>query len=171
MTLKANSKYLLIILVPDKPVDIKVIVYGTEKALVLWHPPLEANGHLLSYTIYYRKIGSEPNTGKVLENQTHYEIFGLELNESYEFWVTASTEDGEGPASDYIIKKISSVTAPQIISYADQFTVKFKEFIELPCDAFGLPTPDFTWKVSSIDFLRILKIINLKSSSTFYPRY
>lgn len=149
--------------VPNEPIDVKAIIKGTNKALMLWHPSLETNGHILNYTIYYRIKGSEPKIGKVLASRTEYEIFGLKPNETYEFWVTASTKNGEGPSSMYITKITSIDIAPQIASYGNQFTVNFNESVELPCDAVGSPWPYVTWKVCLIDFLRIFKISNPKS--------
>lgn len=112
---------------------------------------------ILNYIIYYQKEGSEPKTGKVLASQTSYEISGLEPNESYEFWVTASNNIGEGPNSVYITKKTSKNIAPQIVNYGEQFRVQYKKAATLPCDTIGYPQPKITWKVSLIDFAKIVK--------------
>lgn len=139
--------------VPDEPRALKVIVYGTEKVLVRWHPPLsEESGPILYYTIYYRKPGGEAKTGNAVAYKNSYEIFGLEPNESYEIWVKAATKVGEGQASEYITVKPGNETPPQIATYENRFTVQFKENVTLPCDAVGAPNLNVTWKVRSIQF-------------------
>lgn len=141
--------------VPDEPFGVKVIINGTNKALVLWRPPLEQNGDILNYTIFYRIKGGELKTRKTFG--WSYEIEGLEPNQTYEFWVAANTKDGEGLNSEYITRSTNHNRAPQIITYDQVFYVQFKENAILPCEAFGSPAPTTTWKVLSsfIHFFRI----------------
>lgn len=136
-------------LVPDEPVDVKVVVYGTEKVRVLWRAPLsQDSGDILHYTVYYQSSGNEAKTAEVVASQTSYEIFGLEPNMFYEFWVSASTNLGEGLASEYLTGIPCNETPPKMVTYNNTFTVKIKKSIALLCDPVGLPKPNVFWKVS-----------------------
>lgn len=114
---------------------------------MLWHPPLETNGGILSYSIYYRVKGGEPKTARALRFQRSYEIQELETNKTYEFWVTASNKHGEGRNSMYITRTTSEHIAPQISTYGEEFTIVFKQIMILPCEGVGSPVPRITWKV------------------------
>lgn len=76
-----------------------------------------------------------------------YEASGLETNKPYEFWVTASTNIGEGQQSKSIIAIPSDKVPAKIASFDDTFIATFKEDAKLPCLAVGSPTPNITWKV------------------------
>lgn len=77
-----------------------------------------------------------------------FEASGLESSKPYEFWVTASTNIGEGQQSKSIIAIPSDKVPAKIASFDDTFTATFKEDAKLPCLAVGSPTPNITWKVS-----------------------
>lgn len=76
-----------------------------------------------------------------------YEASGLETNKPYEFWVTASTNIGEGQQSKSIIAIPSDKVPAKVASFDDTFVATFKEDAKLPCLAVGSPTPNITWKV------------------------
>lgn len=76
-----------------------------------------------------------------------YEASHLESNKPYEFWVTASTNIGEGQQSKSIIAIPSDKVPAKIASFDDTFIATFKEDAKLPCLAVGSPTPNITWKV------------------------
>lgn len=76
-----------------------------------------------------------------------FEASGLEINKPYEFWVTASTNIGEGQQSKSIIAIPNDKVPAKIASFDDTFIATFKEDAKLPCLAVGSPTPNITWKV------------------------
>lgn len=81
-----------------------------------------------------------------------YEASGLESNKPYEFWVTASTNIGEGQQSKSIIAIPSDKVPAKIASFDDTFIATFKEDAKLPCLAVGSPTPNITWKARPFSF-------------------
>ena len=138
--------------VPEAPADVKALVNGTQAILVSWSPPTQMNGLLLPYALYWRENGSEaePKKDKVPSYQTSFEVFGLKMNKSYEFWVTASTKFGGSPKSKSIIATPSDKVSVQIASFDEVITAKLKRSVKLPCLVVGSPTPNITWKVRII---------------------
>lgn len=142
--------------VPEAPSDVKALVNGTQAILVSWHPPPQINGILSQYTVYWSEKGleTEPKKEKLPSNQTSFEVFGLEMNKPYEFWVKASTIFGEGQKSKSVIATPSDKFSARIASFNDTFTVTYiaeiKQSVKLPCLVVGSPTPKITWKVRSI---------------------
>lgn len=76
-----------------------------------------------------------------------YEASGLDKKERYEFWVTASTNIGEGQPSKSVTISPSNRVPAKIASFDDSFTATYREDVKLPCQAVGVPAPDITWKV------------------------
>ncbi|XP_050548475.1 cell adhesion molecule DSCAM-like [Daktulosphaira vitifoliae] len=76
-----------------------------------------------------------------------FEASGLTKQEPYEFWVTASTNIGEGqPTKPLIIAPNTRVPA-MIASFDDIFTATYREDVKLPCLTVGVPAPEITWKI------------------------
>lgn len=125
------------------------MVFASQAILVSWRPPSQPNGIVSQYTVYYREEGSEaePKKEKVPPYQMSYEASGLGQNKPFEFWVTASTNIGEGQQSKSVIAIPSEKVPAKIASFDDTFTATFKEDAKLPCLAVGAPTPNVTWKV------------------------
>lgn len=140
--------------VPEPPTDVKALVMSSEAILVSWRPPAQPNGIILQYTVYYKPEGSDGNaeSNKVLSNQMRYEASGLDKAKPYEFWVTASTNMGEGPQSKSVIATTNEKVPARIASFDDTFTVNYKSDAKLPCIAVGFPTPDVTWRVKGKEF-------------------
>lgn len=135
--------------VPEAPIAVKALVYGAQAILISWRPPSQPNGIISQYTVYSREEGSdtEPKKEKVPPYQMSYEAGGLDQNKPYEFWVTGSTNIGEGQASKSIIAIPNDKVPAKIASFDDTFTATFKEDAKLPCLAVGSPNPNITWKV------------------------
>jgi Down syndrome cell adhesion molecule-like protein 1 len=126
---------------------------SSEAILVSWRPPAQPNGVILQYTIYSKSNkDSESTSEKVSSNKMSYEAAGLEKDQSYEFWVTASTVIGEGQPSKSIVAVPSDKVPAKIASFDDIFTATFKEDAILPCMAVGSPTPEITWKIKGVEF-------------------
>ncbi|XP_061930199.1 cell adhesion molecule Dscam2 isoform X48 [Apis cerana] len=133
---------------PEAPIAIKALVMSSESILVSWRPPSQPNGVITQYTVYTKADNAEePSSQKVPPNQLTHEASELDKTRRYDFWVTASTNIGEGEASK-IVALAPSVRVPaKIASFDDKFTATYKEDVKLPCLAVGVPAPEVTWKV------------------------
>lgn len=76
---------------------------SAESILISWRPPSQPNGVISQYTVYTKADNAEePTSQKVPPNQLTHEASGLDKQLRYEFWVTASTNIGEGEASKIV---------------------------------------------------------------------
>ena len=76
---------------------------SAESILISWRPPTQPNGVISQYTVYTKADNTEePISAKVPPNLLTYEAQGLDKQRRYEFWVTASTNIGEGQASKIV---------------------------------------------------------------------
>lgn len=103
--------------VPEAPVAIKSLVMSTSSILISWKPPTEPNGIVEQYTVYVREAGSAdndevnsdstPKTQKIVPNirnqNLSFQAKDLDSKLKYEFWVTASTNIGEGQPSKSVV--------------------------------------------------------------------
>ncbi|XP_036333530.1 Down syndrome cell adhesion molecule-like protein Dscam2 isoform X38 [Rhagoletis pomonella] len=140
--------------VPEAPTDVKALVKGQAAILVSWRPPAQPNGIIQQYTVYSKVEGAEgePKSQKIPHYQMSYEATELEKNKPYEFWVTASTNIGEGQPSKSIVAMPSDQVPAKIASFDDTFTATFKEDAKMPCLAVGAPQPEITWKIKGVEF-------------------
>ncbi|XP_030381731.1 Down syndrome cell adhesion molecule-like protein Dscam2 isoform X2 [Scaptodrosophila lebanonensis] len=140
--------------VPEAPTDVKALVMGNAAILVSWRPPAQPNGIITQYTVYSKAGGAETETKtqKVPHYQMSLESSELEKNKPYEFWVTASTNIGEGQQSKSIVAIPSDQVPAKIASFDDTFTATFKEDAKMPCLAVGAPQPEITWKIKGAEF-------------------
>uniref|UniRef100_A0A182K7K5 Down syndrome cell adhesion molecule n=1 Tax=Anopheles christyi TaxID=43041 RepID=A0A182K7K5_9DIPT len=153
--------------VPEAPTGVKALVMSEGSILVSWQPPAQPNGLILQYTVYIKSGDQEPKSFKVPSYQINYEASGLEKNQKYEFWVTASTTIGEGQSSKTLSAMPSDKVPAKIASFDDKFTATFKEDAKLPCLAVGSPTPDITWKIKGVEFVPNERIRQLPEGSLF----
>ncbi|XP_049290910.1 Down syndrome cell adhesion molecule-like protein Dscam2 isoform X17 [Anopheles funestus] len=153
--------------VPEAPTAVKALVMSEGSILVSWQPPAQPNGLILQYTVYIKSGEQEPKSYKVPSFQINYEASGLEKNQKYEFWVTASTTIGEGQSSKTLSAMPSDKVPAKIASFDDKFTATFKEDAKLPCLAVGSPTPDITWKIKGVEFVPNERIRQLPEGSLF----
>lgn len=76
---------------------------SAESILVSWRPPSQPNGVITQYIVYTKADNTEePTSQKVPPNQLTHEASGLDKQRRYDFWVTASTNIGEGEASKIV---------------------------------------------------------------------
>ncbi|XP_025152799.1 Down syndrome cell adhesion molecule-like protein Dscam2 isoform X49 [Harpegnathos saltator] len=133
---------------PEAPIAIKALVMSAESILISWRPPSQPNGVISQYTVYTKADNAEESTSqKVPPNQLTHEASGLDKQRRYEFWVTASTNIGEGEASKIVTLGPSVRVPAKIASFDDKFTATYKEDVKLPCLTVGVPAPEVTWKV------------------------
>ncbi|XP_026825565.1 Down syndrome cell adhesion molecule-like protein Dscam2 isoform X9 [Ooceraea biroi] len=133
---------------PEAPIAIKALVMSAESILISWRPPSQPNGVISQYTVYTKADNAEePTSQKVPPNQLTHEASGLDKQRRYEFWVTASTNIGEGEASKIVTLGPSVRVPAKIASFDDKFTATYKEDVKLPCLTVGVPAPEVTWKV------------------------
>jgi hypothetical protein len=96
--------------VPEAPVAVKALVMSADSILASWKPPVEPNGIVEYYTVYYKqaqpedsKTEEKPKSQKIIPNLRNqnlsYQAKNLDSNLKYEFWVTAATTIGEGQPS------------------------------------------------------------------------
>lgn len=96
--------------VPGPPSNVEAVPVSLKTIRVLWDPPSEPNGIIITYRLFYSKAISGPpvtNADKVTEvsvagNSTSKILAKLESITEYFFWVKASTSVGFGNASDVV---------------------------------------------------------------------
>ena len=96
--------------VPGPPSGVQAIPVSKQTIRVLWDPPIEPNGIIRTYLLYYSKTVNDPfltNSNKVTElkiigNITSNYLPRLESDTEYFFWVKASTSIGVGNASTVV---------------------------------------------------------------------
>ncbi|KAK9880038.1 hypothetical protein WA026_008552 [Henosepilachna vigintioctopunctata] len=146
--------------VPEAPIAVKALVMSDDSILVSWKPPLEPNGIIEYYTVYYKQVGADekekPKSQKIVPNLKNqnlsYQAKNLDSNFKYEFWVTAATTMGEGQASKKATVSPNSSVPAKIASFDDTFTTTYKEDVTLPCLAVGVPPPTISWKIKGVQF-------------------
>ncbi|XP_071745150.1 neogenin isoform X2 [Lepeophtheirus salmonis] len=89
---------------PSAPIDFHVAIAATRFITLTWSSPLNPEGTILGYTVYYKEKGSERER---VMNSTRGElsevnIQGLTPGTSYEFRVLAFNENGRGEYSEMI---------------------------------------------------------------------
>nr|XP_033326653.1 Down syndrome cell adhesion molecule-like protein Dscam2 isoform X21 [Megalopta genalis] len=153
---------------PEAPIAIKALIMSPESILVSWRPPSQPNGVIAQYTVYTKADNAdEPTSEKVPANQLTYEASKLDKQRKYDFWVTASTNIGEGQASK-IVSLAPSVRVPaKVASFDDKFTATYKEDVKLPCLAVGVPAPDVIWKVRGVVLQSSDRLRQLPEGSLF----
>ncbi|KAI4460599.1 basigin related [Holotrichia oblita] len=142
---------------PEAPVAVKALVMSSDSILVSWKPPAEPNGIIEQYTVYVQEESPDKiKPHKVIPNLRNqnlsFQAKDLDSNLKYQFWVTASTNIGEGQPSKKISVSPSSNVPAKIASFDDTYTTIYKEDMTLPCLAVGIPPPEITWKIKGVAF-------------------
>jgi Down syndrome cell adhesion protein 1 len=164
--------------VPEAPVAVKALVMSADSILASWKPPVEPNGIVEYYTVYYKqaqpedsKTEEKPKSQKIIPNLRNqnlsYQAKNLDSNLKYEFWVTAATTIGEGQPSKKVTVSPSTSVPAKIASFDDTFTTTYKEDVTLPCLAVGMPSPVIIWKIKGVQFTSNDKIRQQPDGSLF----
>ncbi|XP_042148997.1 Down syndrome cell adhesion molecule-like protein Dscam2 [Ixodes scapularis] len=181
--------------VPQAPEDIKALILAPDAILVSWKPPVRSRGVLLRYTVYSRSHGYRKQAAAAIgpgsaappaadvgpvrhvavpSSQFWHETRGLRTGQRYEFWVTASTAAGEGPATR-IVTQSPEIRAPaRIASFNRDVSVALKQDLELPCRTVGQPMPIREWRtgggaLEETDRVRVLPSGTLRIESAEQP--
>lgn len=153
---------------PEAPTAVKALVMSSDAILVSWRPPAQPNGVITKYKVYVKNSADKENKEyDISANQMSYEASGLTLDQSYEFWVSAITQIGEGQVSERISAVPSEKVPAKIASFDDTFTATFKEDVKLPCLAVGAPPPDIKWKVKGEELQGSDRIRQLPEGSLY----
>ncbi|XP_022670390.1 Down syndrome cell adhesion molecule-like protein Dscam2 isoform X3 [Varroa destructor] len=139
--------------VPGPPGDIKALPYRKQAILVSWKLPEECNGVITTYTLYQRSVGStdKPNGShnmskhQVAASQRYFEATGLELNRRYEFWVSASTQIGEGESTRVMSQSTSDTIPARIASFSERVFLAKGSSMTLNCLSVGVPPGSNVW--------------------------
>jgi hypothetical protein len=136
--------------IPGPPSSTKALAMSQDSILVSWQIPDEPNGRILQYTVYMKELARSrevaPRSHKVNALQMSHQVDNLNTNSRYEFWVTAHTTIGEGPASTMVTLSPTTRIPAKIASFDDSFVAVAKTDVRLPCIAVGNPSPQLHWK-------------------------
>ncbi|XP_069971593.1 cell adhesion molecule Dscam1 [Penaeus vannamei] len=138
--------------VPDAPAGIKAVISSAKTVLVTWLPPAKVNGILTKYTLYMA-VSSQGSRRELPSRtlgpaETSYVAESVSTKDKYEFWVSASTQKGEGKATGKIEVHPSSKVRAQIASFGGPLEVAWKEDVRLQCHSVGEPPPEIEWKLN-----------------------
>ena len=137
--------------VPEPPANIKAAALTGDSILVSWLPPKHRNGIIQHYTVYSREGGrkDQPRTHLVRVdddgNPTRFEARSLLENQTYEFWVSASTSIGEGEPTTVASQTTNTKAPARIASFTQIIRKAVGNSLLLPCLAVGNPTPRARW--------------------------
>ena len=138
---------------PGPPAGIKALAQTGESILVSWLPPIKPNGHISYYTIFSReagRIGKHTSyTFRAEDSSVKYglilEIRNLIEDKLYEFWVSATTNVGEGESTPNVVQSPKSRAPSRIASFGQLLPRSVTSKILLPCHSVGNPTPRTMW--------------------------
>lgn len=137
--------------VPQAPSDIKVVASSLDSIMITWQPPLRSNGFVKKYTVYMRRLdlSNEDVTKNIVTGSDYsFEAINLKNNRRYEFWVTASTNIGEGQSTPVIALSTGAPIVPsKVVSFGGHVRAAWKTNILLPCKAVGIPPPQREWNI------------------------
>ncbi|ROT63266.1 Down syndrome cell adhesion molecule-like protein [Penaeus vannamei] len=131
---------------------IKAVISSAKTVLVTWLPPAKVNGILTKYTLYMA-VSSQGSRRELPSRtlgpaETSYVAESVSTKDKYEFWVSASTQKGEGKATGKIEVHPSSKVRAQIASFGGPLEVAWKEDVRLQCHSVGEPPPEIEWKLN-----------------------
>lgn len=137
--------------IPGPPSNVQAIPVFKQTIRVLWDPPLEPNGIIREYRLYYRKsiadsLLTDPTEHVLSGNMTSKYLPQLESETEYSFWVKASTSIGVGGNST-VVTQMTQESIPANIFY-DNLPVTLatrSTSAILECEAYGYPKPSVMW--------------------------
>lgn len=136
--------------VPSPPADIKAVVLSADSICVSWKPPLQTNGVIIRYTLYWRSLATGAKNATVIpipSSEFQHTISNLPDHSRHEFWVTASTARGEGERTRVVSQTTSSRVPARIMDFGESIVTVPGDKIVLKCQAVGSPAPNREWRV------------------------
>ncbi|KAL0901060.1 hypothetical protein ABMA27_006383 [Loxostege sticticalis] len=138
--------------VPSAPEKIKALAFSSDTVLVSWLPPLNPNGIISHYTVYYREAGRlgkhssfTVSADKKPDMELMFKVRNLMENQLYEFWVSATTGSGEGESTLVVGQGPSSRIPARIASFGRRVCVGSGRSVLLLCACVGAPPPRSRW--------------------------
>ncbi|CAH2101989.1 unnamed protein product [Euphydryas editha] len=134
--------------VPGPPADIKAVPNSEESVIVSWLAPVQKNGKIRHYTVYYRPQRTGQHSHVMVphaDDEQMLEVRGLLEHQLYEFWVTAATAAGEGEMSAIVARKPTARAGAKIWSFPRRVTAAEGSRVVLTCGSAGTPTPLRIW--------------------------
>ncbi|XP_045771663.1 Down syndrome cell adhesion molecule-like protein Dscam2 [Maniola jurtina] len=140
--------------VPSAPGGMKLIALSERSLRASWLPPLEPNGRLTHYSLYVKDLSGsqEPNITRVnacTDGEGTVECMrplrGLRAGRTYEAWVRASTNVGEGPPSAVVACQTSALAPARISSFGGIAVGAAGSSLSLRCVVGGVPPPAKRW--------------------------
>ncbi|XP_052126487.1 cell adhesion molecule Dscam2-like isoform X3 [Frankliniella occidentalis] len=135
--------------IPGPVEHIKALVMTSDSVLVAWSRPLQPNGAVSKYTVYRAQQPARLDFHKETvpgDREPLFEARRLNENQTYEFWVTASTAVGEGPPSVKVKQRPVSRVPARIASFPRIVLASAGSPVVLPCHAVGSPAPARDWR-------------------------
>lgn len=144
--------------VPDAPERVKSIANSETSAIISWLPPRRLNGVITKYTVFIRILEKGREINIIKENlpshKHHYEAKDLKGRETYEAWITASTQIGQGPSTPVIKLSPSSTVSAGIISFGQTLNIAWRVDVKLACIFIGMPKPTAEWRLGHIKAMK-----------------
>ena len=110
----------LLLLEPTSPQFVNVDATSSMRLNVSWQPPKAANGVILSYIIYYQRVGSDEQYSIVATSTERNKIIkNLKPYTNYSFEVAANTSVGYGNKSDSKIGQTKQAGKPTMCMNCD----------------------------------------------------
>ncbi|XP_015789765.1 Down syndrome cell adhesion molecule-like protein Dscam2 isoform X2 [Tetranychus urticae] len=181
--------------VPGPPAAIKVIISSADSVIVTWKDPIDRNGVITKYAVYWRELNNNRTKSSVTvpksrtlallssryrwpEPSPQYKITSLKGFSAYEIWVTAFTRKGEGESTPRVTQiPIENVPA-RILEWNETFIINGAEVtpIVLGCHSVGAEPFQRTWSRDNEENLNIeadgsLLIQEIPEESSNYTCY
>nr|XP_018916966.1 PREDICTED: Down syndrome cell adhesion molecule-like protein Dscam2 isoform X2 [Bemisia tabaci] len=132
--------------VPGAPSLVKALLMTSESILITWNRPSESNGNIVKYNVYIQHGKSNVKKESVFGDKIlMYEVRRLKEFQHYEFWVSASTNAGEGPFSHRVTQTPISRVPARIAMFPSKVYGSVGSRVVLQCFAVGLPAPSRSW--------------------------
>ncbi|KOB72718.1 Down syndrome cell adhesion molecule-like protein, partial [Operophtera brumata] len=138
--------------VPSAPEKIKALAYSSDSVLVSWLAPINPNGIISHYTVYYREAGRlgkhssfTVSADKKTDLELVFQVRNLMESQLYEFWVSATTGSGEGESTLVVGQGPSSRIPARIASFGGRVVAGRGLPALLACTCVGAPVPRSRW--------------------------
>ena len=140
---------------PSEPRDVTIVYLSYTELSVSWNTPLNPNGIITLYTLYYTQVSS--NLTQSVTTTTPPLILSGLTNFTVRIKVSASTVVGEGTPSQVV--EAAPATPPKIegvdVTSNDSQTRSVNRIqvflgatLTLACSIHGTPTPDYSWSAN-----------------------